>query len=185
MGRSSSSLLLGLAVVVSWGFQLDVAPLRGSRWRQQQTSCLDASPGKRRKRRKSAPAANTTQQLVVDEPLMPVNTTQQLIVDEPGKLVGSRLDDLRPKKPAKSDDPLDGLKRDISLLGGKRPDDPTDAFDYGVGGLIKQTVFILSAALIVFDLYLNSPFFERAAPPPLVTAVTDELAKTAVPAEGN
>lgn len=147
-----------------------------------------ASPqegGKRRKRRKQAAAASSP-----TTPQSPPSTESNLIVDEPGKLVGKPLaDTLRSREQEKTSNgderplSLDDLRRDVELLGGRRPDDPTDAFDYGVGGLIKQTVYILAAALVIFDLYINSPFFQRAAPPPIVTAVVNEVQKYPAPVE--
>ena len=102
----------------------------------------------------------------------------EMIVDEPGKLMGGkRLDDIlkerkKQKQPAKSfvDDNF-----------GERPDDPNDTFDYGVGNLVKQTIYALAAALVAFDIYLNSPLFERKAPPPVVT----EMSKTLQEAYGS
>jgi len=109
---------------------------------------------------------------------------ESLIVDEPGKLFGAPIEDIvKKKRPSPKRAPPeapaigDALKRGVDSLGGTKPEDPSDAFDYGLGGLIKQTVFVLSAALILFDLYLNSPLFERRAPPPIVTAVTEEISK--------
>ncbi|KAH8097934.1 hypothetical protein JL720_853 [Aureococcus anophagefferens] len=62
-------------------------------------------------------------------------------------------------------------------LGGRKPDDPLDAFDYGIGGIVKRSVFFLGISAFVFDLDLNSPFFERAAEPPALTAAKEEMAK--------
>ncbi|KAH8073588.1 hypothetical protein JL721_2891 [Aureococcus anophagefferens] len=79
--------------------------------------------------------------------------------------------------------PMDGAEvtapaRDVSpALGGRKPDDPLDAFDYGIGGIVKRSVFFLGISAFVFDLYLNSPFFERAAEPPALTAAKEEMAK--------
>lgn len=117
--------------------------------------------------------------------IVSTDNATSLVIDEPGKLVGKPLADVRPKKRIRQEDEdkitLAKLRRDVELLGGTRPDDPSDAFDYGIGGLIKQTVLVLSGALIAFDIYLNSPFFERAAPPPVVTAVKSEISKFASP----
>ncbi|KAK7241009.1 hypothetical protein SO694_00054150 [Aureococcus anophagefferens] len=46
-------------------------------------------------------------------------------------------------------------------LGGRKPDDPLDAFDYGIGGIVKRSVFFLGISAFAFDPRLNSPFFER------------------------
>ena len=69
-------------------------------------------------------------------------------------------------------------------MGGARPADPTDTFDYGVGGVVKKAVYGLAFAAVVWEVYINSPLFERAAPPPAVTAVKEEMSKYQPPVEG-
>ena len=128
---------------------------------------------KRRRRRKTK-AASPPKDKEEEEDLA------SLIVDEPGKLLGTSLSQARKKKPLAPPEEktlVDGLKRNVETNFGKRPQDASDAFDYGVGNLIKQTIYALSAALIFFDLYLNSPFFQRQAPSPVVTAISEELKK--------
>ena len=61
-------------------------------------------------------------------------------------------------------DQAPGRLRDRDNAGGKRPDDPTDTFDYGLGGIVKSFVFFVSGLAIVWEI-INSPFFERAAEP--------------------
>ena len=124
---------------------------------------------------------------------------KDLIVDEPGKLFGSSVDAqlearraggapkrARKAAPEPAEDrggfalpkfelpETDAVARQ---LGGRKPDDPLDAFDYGIGGIVKRSVFFLGISAFVFDLYLNSPFFERAAEPPALTAAKEEMAK--------
>ncbi|KAJ1459976.1 hypothetical protein M885DRAFT_510476 [Pelagophyceae sp. CCMP2097] len=67
------------------------------------------------------------------------------------------------------------LRERAAKLGGKAPQDPTDAFDYGIGGLVKKSVYATAAILVAWEIYLNSPAFERAAPPPLVQGYAREL----------
>ena len=127
---------------------------------------------KRRRRRKTKAASPPKDKEEED--------LASLIVDEPGKLLGTSLSQARKKKPLAPPEEktlVDGLKRSVETNFGKRPQDASDAFDYGVGNLIKQTIYALSAALIFFDLYLNSPFFQRQAPSPVVTAISEELKK--------
>ncbi|KAH8058420.1 hypothetical protein JL722_6283 [Aureococcus anophagefferens] len=124
---------------------------------------------------------------------------KDLIVDEPGKLFGSSVDAqlearraggapkrARKAAPEPAEDrggfalpkfelpETDAVARQ---LGGRKSDDPLDAFDYGIGGIVKRSVFFLGISAFVFDLYLNSPFFERAAEPPALTAAKEEMAK--------
>eukprot|EP00633_Aureoumbra_lagunensis_P007208 CAMPEP_0197314058 /NCGR_PEP_ID=MMETSP0891-20130614/31911_1 /TAXON_ID=44058 ORGANISM="Aureoumbra lagunensis, Strain CCMP1510" /NCGR_SAMPLE_ID=MMETSP0891 /ASSEMBLY_ACC=CAM_ASM_000534 /LENGTH=174 /DNA_ID=CAMNT_0042802307 /DNA_START=1 /DNA_END=525 /DNA_ORIENTATION=- len=130
-------------------------------------------PSKRRKRRKAANPAQPAN--------APIDNTTSLIVDEPGKLVGGSLSDVVNKQKKDQDESLDmveTLKKGVEDRFGKRPQDASDAFDYGFGNLVKQTVYLLAGALIIFDIYINSPFFERAAPSPVITAISEEIQKT-------
>jgi hypothetical protein len=43
---------------------------------------------------------------------------------------------------------LKRFREGAAKIGGKAPQDPTDAFDYGIGGLVKKSVYA-SAALLV------------------------------------
>lgn len=164
------------------GFQHLTAPTT----RSHHPIVYSKSGGKRRKRRKEG-SLSQLEELAPAETAPPADNVTQFIVDEPGKLVGKPLDDARAeRREARADIgeatvTLEKLKRNVANLGGKRPDDPSDAFDYGFGGLIKTTVFVLSGALIAFDLYINSPFFQRAAPSPVVSAVSSEFEKLAKP----
>ncbi|CAM9434427.1 unnamed protein product [Phaeothamnion confervicola] len=45
------------------------------------------------------------------------------------------------------------------------PSNGMDYFDYGLGGLVKLSVYGFIVLAILWELYLNSPFFERALPP--------------------
>jgi len=71
----------------------------------------------------------------------------------------------------------------VEKIGGERPADPTDSFDYGVGGIVKKAVYATAFAAVIWEVYINSPFFERAAPPPAVTAVQEEMSKYQPPVE--
>ena len=64
---------------------------------------------------------------------------------------------------------------------GRAAADPTDSFDYGVGGIVKKAVTRRRSGRI--GRYINR-FFERAAPPPAVTAVQEEMSKYQPPVEG-
>ncbi|CAH0375146.1 unnamed protein product [Pelagomonas calceolata] len=132
---------------------------------------------------------------------------KSLIVDEPGKLFGQTADEqlfgsrpkgapapkLRAKQPVVEEDDVDSkwpLPRlelpdfgGVEKIGGERPADPTDSFDYGVGGIVKKAVYATAFAAVVWEVYINSPFFERAAPPPAVTAVQEEMSKYQPPVE--
>ena len=133
---------------------------------------------------------------------------KSLIVDEPGKLFGQTADEqlfgsrpkgapapkLRAKQPVVEEDDVDSkwpLPRlnlpdfgGVEKIGGERPADPTDSFDYGVGGIVKKAVYATAFAAVIWEVYINSPFFERAAPPPAVTAVQEEMSKYQPPVEG-
>jgi hypothetical protein len=133
---------------------------------------------------------------------------KSLIVDEPGKLFGQTADEqlfgsrpkgapapkLRAKQPVVEEDDVDSkwpLPRlelpdfgGVEKIGGERPADPTDSFDYGVGGIVKKAVYATAFAAVTWEVYINSPFFERAAPPPAVTAVQEEMSKYQPPVEG-
>jgi hypothetical protein len=126
---------------------------------------------------------------------------KSLIVDEPGKLFGQTADEqlfgsrpkgapapkLRANPPPQQEDDVDSkwpLPRlelpdfgSVEKIGGERPADPTDSFDYGVGGIVKKAVYATAFAAVIWEVYINSPFFERAAPPPAVTAVQEEMSK--------
>lgn len=132
---------------------------------------------------------------------------KSLIVDEPGKLFGQTADEqlfgsrpkgapapkLRAKQPVVEEDDVDSkwpLPRlnlpdfgGVEKIGGERPADPTDSFDYGVGGIVKKAVYATAFAAVIWEVYINSPFFERAAPPPAVTAVQEEMSKYQPPVE--
>ena len=132
---------------------------------------------------------------------------KSLIVDEPGKLFGQTADEqlfgarpkgapapkLRAKPQAPVEDDVDSkwpLPRlelpdfgSVEKIGGERPADPTDSFDYGVGGIVKKAVYATAFAAVIWEVYINSPFFERAAPPPAVTAVQEEMSKYQPPVE--
>ena len=133
---------------------------------------------------------------------------KSLIVDEPGKLFGQTADEqlfgsrpkgapapkLRAKPVVEAEDdvdakwPLPQLNLPdfggVEKIGGERPADPTDSFDYGVGGIVKKAVYATAFAAVIWEVYINSPFFERAAPPPAVTAVQEEMSKYQPPVEG-
>ena len=133
---------------------------------------------------------------------------KSLIVDEPGKLFGQTADEqlfgsrpkgapapkLRAKQPVVEEDDVDSkwpLPRlelpdfgGVEKIGGERPADPTDSFDYGIGGIVKKAVYATAFAAVIWEVYINSPFFERAAPPPAVTAVQEEMSKYQPPVEG-
>ena len=132
---------------------------------------------------------------------------KSLIVDEPGKLFGQTADEqlfgarpkgapapkLRAKPQAPVEDDVDSkwpLPRlelpdfgSVEKIGGERPADPTDSFDYGVGGIVKKAVYATAFAAVIWEVYINSPFFERAAPPPAVTAVQEEMSKYQPPVD--
>ena len=132
---------------------------------------------------------------------------KSLIVDEPGKLFGQTADEqlfgsrpkgapapkLRAKPVVEAEDDVDAkwpLPRlnlpdfgSVEKIGGERPADPTDSFDYGVGGIVKKAVYATAFAAVIWEVYINSPFFERAAPPPAVTAVQEEMSKYQPPVE--
>ena len=131
---------------------------------------------------------------------------KSLIVDEPGKLFGQTADEqlfgsrpkgapapkMRAPTPKVEDDvdskwPLPRLNLPdfggVEKIGGERPADPTDSFDYGVGGIVKKAVYATAFAAVIWEVYINSPFFERAAPPPAVTAVQEEMSKYQPPVE--
>ncbi len=132
---------------------------------------------------------------------------KSLIVDEPGKLFGQTADEqlfgsrpkgapapkMRAKQPVVEEDDVDSkwpLPRlnlpdfgGVEKIGGERPADPTDSFDYGVGGIVKKAVYATAFAAVIWEVYINSPFFERAAPPPAVTAVQEEMSKYQPPVE--
>jgi hypothetical protein len=132
---------------------------------------------------------------------------KSLIVDEPGKLFGQTADEqlfgsrpkgapapklrAKPQQPAEDDVdakwPLPRLNLpdfgSVEKIGGERPADPTDSFDYGVGGIVKKAVYATAFAAVIWEVYINSPFFERAAPPPAVTAVQEEMSKYQPPVE--
>ena len=132
---------------------------------------------------------------------------KSLIVDEPGKLFGQTADEqlfgsrpkgapapkmrAKPQQPAEDDVdskwPLPRLELPdfggVEKIGGERPADPTDSFDYGVGGIVKKAVYATAFAAVIWEVYINSPFFERAAPPPAVTAVQEEMSKYQPPVE--
>lgn len=40
-----------------------------------------------------------------------------------------------------------------------------DFFEYGIGGLVKKSVYACIAFAVLWEIYINSPFFERALPP--------------------
>jgi len=133
---------------------------------------------------------------------------KSLIVDEPGKLFGQTADEqlfgsrpkgapapkMRAKPVVEVEDDVDSkwpLPRlelpdfgGVEKIGGERPADPTDSFDYGVGGIVKKAVYATAFAAVIWEVYINSPFFERAAPPPAVTAVQEEMSKYQPPVEG-
>ena len=132
---------------------------------------------------------------------------KSLIVDEPGKLFGQTADEqlfgsrpkgapapkMRAKPVVEVEDDVDSkwpLPRlnlpdfgGVEKIGGERPADPTDSFDYGVGGIVKKAVYATAFAAVIWEVYINSPFFERAAPPPAVTAVQEEMSKYQPPVE--
>jgi hypothetical protein len=132
---------------------------------------------------------------------------KSLIVDEPGKLFGQTADEqlfgsrpkgapapkLRATPPPQQEDDVDAkwpLPRlnlpdfgSVEKIGGERPADPTDSFDYGIGGIVKKAVYATAFAAVIWEVYINSPFFERAAPPPAVTAVQEEMSKYQPPVE--
>ena len=132
---------------------------------------------------------------------------KSLIVDEPGKLFGQTADEqlfgsrpkgapapkMRAKQPVVEEDDVDSkwpLPRlelpdfgGVEKIGGERPADPTDSFDYGIGGIVKKAVYATAFAAVIWEVYINSPFFERAAPPPAVTAVQEEMSKYQPPVE--
>ena len=136
------------------------------------------------------------------------DSLKSLIVDEPGKLFGQTADEqlfgsrpkgapapkMRAKPQAPVEDDVDSkwpLPRlelpdfgGVEKIGGERPADPTDSFDYGVGGIVKKAVYATAFAAVIWEVYINSPFFERAAPPPAVTAVQEEMSKYQPPVEG-
>ena len=130
---------------------------------------------------------------------------KSLIVDEPGKLFGQTADEQlfgsRPKgAPAPKCGPNRRLKRRTtstrsgrcrawscrtsaawrrSAASGRRT--RRTPFDYGVGGIVKKAVYATAFAAVIWEVYINSPFFERAAPPPAVTAVQEEMSKYSRP----
>ena len=132
---------------------------------------------------------------------------KSLIVDEPGKLFGQTADEqlfgsrpkgapapkMRAKPVVEVEDDVDSkwpLPRlelpdfgGVEKIGGERPAVPTDSFDYGVGGIVKKAVYATAFAAVIWEVYINSPFFERAAPPPAVTAVQEEMSKYQPPVE--
>ena len=138
-----------------------------------------------------------------------VMDAKDLIVDEPGKLFGKPIDKQletrkgpRRRKEAEAaaadgggkpgglpeiklpEIKLPDASETVTMLGGKRPDDPTDTFDYGLGGIVKSSVFFVSGLAIVWEIYINSPLFERAAEPPALTAVKQEMSKYQPPVDG-
>lgn len=40
----------------------------------------------------------------------------------------------------------------------------SDAFDYGVGGYVKSGIYVFGACLVFWEIFINSPFFERKLP---------------------
>ena len=136
-----------------------------------------------------------------------IGNLQGNLNDEPGKLFGQTADEqlfgsrpkgapapkMRAPTPKVEDDvdskwPLPRLELpdfgSVEKIGGERPADPTDSFDYGVGGIVKKAVYATAFAAVIWEVYINSPFFERAAPPPAVTAVQEEMSKYQPPVEG-
>ena len=69
----------------------------------------------------------------------------------------------------------EAVKKGVYKLGGDRPFDPNDVFDYGIGGIVKKSVYFVAAAAFAFDIYINSPLFDRKAPPPIVSAWNQEM----------
>ncbi|KAG5179872.1 hypothetical protein JKP88DRAFT_241833 [Tribonema minus] len=55
---------------------------------------------------------------------------------------------------------LKGLRKTAT-----EPKRSSDWFDYGLGGLVKRSVYFLGFLAVLWEIYLNSPFFERALPP--------------------
>jgi len=96
-------------------------------------------------------------------------------VEEPSAL----LPDLKlPDLPNFPNPLLDFDAKDVAeKVGGARPESPNDGFDYGVGGIVKKAVYALGAAAILWEVYINSPLFERQAEPPAIAAMKSEMAK--------
>ena len=78
---------------------------------------------------------------------------QDLTVDKVMELGTAAPERLRGALETLNEKPLGPNGRELS-----------DAFDYGIGALVKNAVYIIGAVFVAWEIFINSPFFERKLP---------------------